>query len=112
MASKLYIWKDWRQCTKCLTLKSWDNFYKEKWKRFWHSTICSECFIQLKKESDARISRIKENRIDWQRFKKHEVVVERMTTPHPVVVETPQNWEGEIIRIWENPVPFLSLYIK
>jgi len=48
------------------------------------------------------------------RVLKKDIVVKKETRSWSEVYlpKQPEKWEWEIIRIWENPVPFLSLYIK
>lgn len=120
----------WRICTKCNEYKTWDLYYKSDNSGSGHMSRCKDCYTYYNKHRESqkhakvdkslleieKAYKSKENKIIGQmnRVLKKDIVVKKETRSWSEVYlpKQPEKWEWEIIRIWENPVPFLSLYIK
>lgn len=117
-----------RECSKCKVYKTWDFFYKAKTQMTGYMSCCKNCSAKTIEVSRFRkkytysdktllemekLHKSKENKIIWQMGKKSKYIeVEKMTTTHTYKEEKPYWNDKTAIRSWENPVPFISLYIK
>lgn len=110
---KYIITEEWRECSQCHVFKIWDCYHKSKTAKLWHCSSCISCCYVYKKSWVMTRESI-ENKIEWQRHrnKKHERVVEKMTTSHQYAEDKPYWDTSDMIEPWTKPHKALFLYIK
>lgn len=108
----LRIDEDGRECFRCWNYKIWDCYTKTKQNAIWYTSACKACTYTAKKKP-------KVGKVHWLtnvKKKSNAYVAERNleTRSWSEVDKVPKPYwnDKNAIRSGENPVPFISLYIK